>query len=69
MSKRRKGEWRRRYIHRRQPAAGCSPTLTPNLVLFTDNQDIVNLLRPYEDRRGGARPVLDDPPEGYQGSC
>ena len=23
---------------------GCSPTLTPNLVLFTDNQDIVNLL-------------------------
>ena len=47
---------------------GCSPTLTPNLVLFTDNQDPVNLLAP--DMKTGevvaSTPVLDDLPEGYQ---
>ena len=47
---------------------GCSPTLTPNLVLFTDNQDIVNLLA--LDMKTGEvvanAPVLDDLPEGYQ---
>ena len=47
---------------------GCSPTLTPNLVLFTDNQDIVNLLA--LDMKTGevvaSTPVLDDLPEGYQ---
>ena len=47
---------------------GCSPTLTPNLVLFTDNQDTVNLLA--LDMKTGEvvarHPVLDDLPEGYQ---
>ena len=47
---------------------GCSPTLTPNLVLFTDNQDTVNLLA--LDMKTGevvaSHPVLDDLPEGYQ---
>ena len=47
---------------------GCSPTLTPNLVLFTDNQDSVNLLA--LDMKTGevvaSTPVLDDLPEGYQ---
>ena len=47
---------------------GCSPTLTPNLVLFTDNQDPVNLLA--LDMKTGevvaSTPVLDDLPEGYQ---
>ena len=47
---------------------GCSPTLTPNLVLFTDNQDLVNLLA--LDMKTGevvaSTPVLDDLPEGYQ---
>ena len=47
---------------------GCSPTLTPNLVLFTDNQDPVNLLA--LDMKTGevvaSAPVLDDLPEGYQ---
>ena len=41
---------------------GCSPTLTPNLVLFTDNQDPVNLLA--LDMKTGevvaSTPVLDD---------
>ena len=41
---------------------GCSPTLTPNLVLFTDNQDTVNLLA--LDMKTGevvaSTPVLDD---------
>ena len=48
--------------------SGCSPTLTPNLVLFTDNQDTVNLLA--LDMKTGevaaSTPVLDDLPEGYQ---
>ncbi len=47
---------------------GCSPTLTPNLVMFTDNQDTVNLLA--LDMNTGevaaSHPVLDDLPEGYQ---
>ena len=47
---------------------GCSPTLTPNLVMFTDNQDTVNLLA--LDMKTGevaaSHPVLDDLPEGYQ---
>ena len=47
---------------------GFSPTLTPNLVLFTDNQDTVNLLA--LDMKTGevvaSAPVLDDLPEGYQ---
>ncbi len=45
---------------------GCSPTLTPNLVMFTDNQDTVNLLA--LDMKTGevaaSHPVLDDLPEG-----
>ena len=47
---------------------GCSPTLTPNLVLFTDNQDPVNLLA--LDMKTGkvvaSCPVLANLPEGYQ---
>ena len=47
---------------------GCSPTLTPNLVLFTDNADPVNLLA--LDMKTGEvvakMPVLDDLPDGYQ---
>ena len=46
----------------------CSPTLTPNLVLFTDNQDPVNLLA--LDMKTGkvvaSCPVLANLPEGYQ---
>ena len=46
----------------------CSPTLTPELVLFTDNQEIVNLIA--LDMKTGevvaSMPVLDDLPEGYQ---
>ena len=48
--------------------SGCSPTLTPNLVMFTDNQDPVNLLA--LDMKTGEvvaqHPVLDELPEGYQ---
>ena len=47
---------------------GCSPSLTPNLVMFTDNADPVNLLA--LDMKTGevvaSMPVLDDLPEGYQ---
>lgn len=47
---------------------GCSPSLTPNLVMFTDNQDPVNLLA--LDMKTGTIvaecPVLDDLPDGYQ---
>ncbi len=47
---------------------GCSPTLTPELVLFTDNQEIVNLIA--LDMKTGEKvasmPVLNDLPEGYQ---
>ena len=47
---------------------GCSPTLTPELVLFTDNQEIVNLiaLDMKTGEVGASMPVLDDLPEGYQ---
>ena len=46
---------------------GCSPSLTPDLVMFTDNADPVKLLA--LDMKTGeivAMPVLDDLPEGYQ---
>ena len=47
---------------------GCSPSLTPNLVLFTDNQETVNLIA--LDMKNGevvaSLPVLDTLPEGYQ---
>ena len=47
---------------------GCSPSLTPNLVMFTDNADPVKLLA--LDMKTGeivaSMPVLDDLPEGYQ---
>ena len=47
---------------------GCSPSLTPNLVMFTDNRDPVNLLA--LDMKSGTIvaecPVLDDLPDGYQ---
>ena len=47
---------------------GCSPSLTPDLVMFTDNADPVKLLA--LDMKTGkivaSLPVLDDPPEGYQ---
>lgn len=47
---------------------GCSPSLTPDLVLFTDNQDPVNLLA-LDIKTGevaASLPVLDELPEGYQ---
>ena len=48
--------------------SGCSPTLTPDLVMFTDNRDPVNLLA--LDMKTGkivaSCPVLDELPEGYQ---
>ena len=47
---------------------GCSPSLTPDLVMFTDNADPVNLLA--LDMKTGEvvakTPVLDDLPDGYQ---
>ena len=47
---------------------GCSPSLTPDLVMFTDNADPVRLLA--LDMKTGeivaSMPVLDDLPEGYQ---
>ena len=47
---------------------GCSPSLTPDLVMFTDNTDPVKLLA--LDMKTGkivaSLPVLDDLPEGYQ---
>ena len=47
---------------------GCSPSLTPDLVMFTDNADPVKLLA--LDMKAGeiaaSMPVLDDLPEGYQ---
>ena len=48
--------------------SGCSPSLTPELVMFTDNADPVKLLA--LDMKTGeivaSMPVLDDLPEGYQ---
>ena len=47
---------------------GCSPSLTPNLVMFTDNADPVKLLA--LDMKTGeivaSLPVLDELPDGYQ---
>lgn len=46
--------------------SGCSPSLTQNLVMFTDNQDPVNLLA--LDMKNGevvaSHPVIDELPEG-----
>lgn len=48
--------------------SGCSPSLTPNLVMFTDNQNPVNLIA--LDMKTGEKvaslPVLDELPEGTQ---
>ena len=48
--------------------SGCSPSLTPELVMFTDNADPVKLMA--LDMKDGeivaSLPVLDDLPEGYQ---
>lgn len=47
---------------------GCSPSLTNNLVMFTDNQDPVNLIA--VDMKTGEQvasmPVIDELPEGTQ---
>ena len=47
---------------------GCSPSLTPELVMFTDNADPVKLLA--LDMKTGeivaSLPVLDELPDGYQ---
>ena len=47
---------------------GCSPSLTPNLVMFTDNQNPVNLIA--LDMKTGEKvaslPVIDELPEGTQ---
>ena len=47
---------------------GCSPSLTPNLALFTDNQDPVNLLALSMETGEvvASLPVLDNLPQGYQ---
>ncbi len=48
--------------------SGCSPSLTKDLVMFTDNQETVNLLA--LDMKTGevvaSLPVIDDLPEGSQ---
>ena len=48
--------------------SGCSPSLTKDLVMFTDNQDPVNLIA--LDMKTGEKvaslPVLDELPEGVQ---
>lgn len=48
--------------------SGCSPSLTRNLVMFTDNQNPVNLLA--LDMKTGevvaSHPVIDELPEGMQ---
>ena len=47
---------------------GCSPSLTKDLVMFTDNQDPVNLIA--VDMKTGEQvasmPVIDELPEGTQ---
>lgn len=47
---------------------GCSPSLTKNLVMFTDNQETVNLIA--LDIKTGEKvaslPVLDELPDGMQ---
>lgn len=48
--------------------SGCSPLLTPNLVMITDNQNPVNLLA-LDIKTGdvvATMPVLDELPEGMQ---
>lgn len=48
--------------------SGCSPSLTPNLVMFTDNQSPVNLLA-LDIETGkvvASHPILDELPEGTQ---
>lgn len=48
--------------------SGCSPSLTRDLVMFTDNQNPVNLLA-LNMKTGevvASHPVLDDLPEGFQ---
>ena len=51
--------------------SGCSPSMTSNLVLFTDNLDPVNLIA--LDMKTGetvaSLPVLDELPEGTQSIC
>ena len=48
--------------------SGCSPSLTKDLVMFTDNQETVNLLA--LDMKTGEvvanLPVIDELPEGSQ---
>ncbi|MBF0578881.1 hypothetical protein IM774_03565 [Erysipelotrichaceae bacterium RD49] len=48
--------------------SGCSPSMTPELVMFTDNADPVKLLA--LDMKTGeivaSQPVLDELPEGFQ---
>ena len=48
--------------------SGCSPSLTKDLVMFTDNQETVNLLA--LDMKTGevvaSLPVIDELPEGSQ---
>lgn len=48
--------------------SGCSPSLSPNLVMFTDNQNPVNLLA-LDIETGkvvASHPVLDELPKGTQ---
>ena len=49
-------------------AAGCSPSLTKDLVMFTDNQETVNLLA--LDMKTGevvaSLPVIDELPEAVR---
>lgn len=48
--------------------SGCSPSLSPNLVMFTDNQNPVNLLS-LDIKTGkvvASMPVIDDLPSGMQ---
>lgn len=50
---------------------GCSPSLTKDLVMFTDNQNPVNLLA--VDMKTGetvaSLPVIDELPGGQSGIC
>ena len=47
---------------------GCSPSLTKDLVMFTDNQDPVNLIAVYmkTGEQVASMPVIDELPEGTQ---
>ena len=48
--------------------SGCSPSLTRNLVMFTDNQNPVNLmaLDMHTGKVAASHPVIDDLPAGMQ---